>query len=265
MSNLKMRAIGLVQALLPHGVINSRRAYKDFFRLGIESNTALKYALSPSKVAALRFCHLQHLAGGSIPNLEYVVDVGAHEGKWSSSILSLCQPKKLVVIEPSPVLQPLLQQKFCNLSNVRVLSVAVSDMKGKTEFSLTFNQEFNSISKVKDELQDNFHGLSKVVETVEVDVDTLDSLLNEMPEISLLKIDVQGYEKKVLKGAKNTLSKTKYLIIEINFVPLYEGESLFSELHEMLVDLGFCLRNIVPSYCHDGRSLAGDAIYGRIQ
>jgi hypothetical protein len=50
----------------------------------------------------------------------------------------------------------------------------------------------------------------------------------------------------------------------MNFIPLYEGEGLFSELHEMLVDLGFSLRNIVPSYVHDGRSLSGDAIYSRL-
>jgi FkbM family methyltransferase len=47
---------------------------------------------------------------------------------------------------------------------------------------------------------------------------TLDRLLVDLAEVSLLKIDVQGYEKQVFAGAKQTLSKTKLLLVELNFI-----------------------------------------------
>lgn len=264
MTNLRLQMTSLAQNVLPHGVMNARRACKEFSRLGMPRTKAIAYSMNPRKIQALRFTRMDYLPGGSIDKLKYVVDVGAHVGKWTSSLLELCLPEHILVVEPSPEIHEQLENRFSRVDNVTLHKVAVSDFSGNTDFHLTSNQEFNSISKVQDSFQSTFEGLAQVERKVTVPVQTLDGLCRDFSEISLLKIDVQGFEKEVIRGAKEILKKSKVLIVEMNFSPLYDGESSFTEVHEMLTQSGFYIRNVSPSYCHDGRSMSCDAIYEKI-
>ena len=90
----------------------------------------------------------------------------------------------------------------------------------------------------------------------------LDRLLAGLSEISLLKIDVQGYEKRALAGAKQTLSKTKFLLVELNFMPQYDGGSWFGDVHEILTrDFGFFLANVSRPQVLNGRASMCDGLY----
>jgi hypothetical protein len=97
---------------------------------------------------------------------------------------------------------------------------------------------------------------------VECPMRTLDTLLAQLPEISLLKIDVQGYEKEVLAGGTQTLAKTKFLLIELNYMPQYAGGSWFGEMHELLTrEYGFVLVNATEPLCLNGRASMSDGLY----
>ncbi len=61
----------------------------------------------------------------------------------------------------------------------------------------------------------------------------------ELKQPALLKLDVQGFEKEVLKGATNTLNKIDYLLFEASFVTMYKGEPLFEEMHTYVKEIGF--------------------------
>ena len=98
-------------------------------------------------------------------------------------------------------------------------------------------------------------------ENVEVPVSPLDSLTYNLSEISLLKIDVQGYEREVLKGATRTLSKTRLVLIEANLVSHYENDILFPELNGLMSDAGFVLTNLSPLFFKEGKALWADAVY----
>jgi hypothetical protein len=75
----------------------------------------------------------------------------------------------------------------------------------------------------------------------EIEVRTLDSFLGELEleKNVLLKIDVQGFEEQVLKGAVKTLDQVKMIIIELTFVQLYEGQPLFDPMYRTLTAMGF--------------------------
>src|SRR5438477_613638 len=95
-----------------------------------------------------------------------------------------------------------------------------------------------------------------ITSEIEVPMTTLDRLLVDLAEISLLKIDVQGYEKPVLSGAKETLAKTKFILIELNFMPQYDGGSWFGEVHQILTrDFGFFLANASQPQILNGRRI----------
>jgi hypothetical protein len=64
-----------------------------------------------------------------------------------------------------------------------------------------------------------------------------------------LKIDVQGFEHEVLKGASEMITLAKGLEMEISLIPLYEGQTwLLPEVLEFMKQKGFQLRSIVPAF-----------------
>jgi hypothetical protein len=73
---------------------------------------------------------------------------------------------------------------------------------------------------------------------------TLDSLSDELirsDDRVAVKLDVQGYEAEVIKGADRTLTRTKLVEAELSLVPLYEGQSTICEIVELLQANGFDL------------------------
>jgi hypothetical protein len=73
-----------------------------------------------------------------------------------------------------------------------------------------------------------------------VPVNRLDDLCALSPDDrALLKIDVQGYEDKVLEGASRVLSACRAVHVEMELLPLYEGQVLARELWDLLTAQGF--------------------------
>jgi hypothetical protein len=105
----------------------------------------------------------------------------------------------------------------------------------------------------------------EVRERVQVEVKTLDEVLKDASHIDLLKIDVQGLEASVLRGAVEVLGRTRLLLIECNFASHYVGDSLFPDLHSMLTQAGMTLYNVSEPVRQSGRALWADALYVRDQ
>jgi hypothetical protein len=119
---------------------------------------------------------------------------------------------------------------------------------------------FNSLLPGSDDLEPWY----KVEErdTVTVPVRTLDGLLGS-EDVALLKLDVQGVESAVLRGAEDTLTRTRAVYIETNFASHYQGDSLFpptprgSESWFRLHDIGR------PYHDWNGCTLWCDLLYAR--
>jgi len=76
---------------------------------------------------------------------------------------------------------------------------------------------------------------------IDVDVTTLDLFSREhgLPDVDYLKIDVEGFEYNVLLGAAATLRGVGVVRVEVSFVPLRQGQHLFSEVDLLLRESGF--------------------------
>jgi FkbM family methyltransferase len=72
-------------------------------------------------------------------------------------------------------------------------------------------------------------------------IKTLDSMSDQIEYLSrvLLKVDVQGFELEVLKGAKQSLKSIAIIIIETSYLELYESQPLFDDIYTFLKDSGF--------------------------
>jgi FkbM family methyltransferase len=150
---------------------------------------------------------------------DIVVDVGAHIGKYTIIASKMVGSKgKVIAIEAHPVNYDILKQNiFLNkLSNVIALNYAVHSMETLVKLYEPGQEEgftiYNTIMTDRTSLNNQKY--------IEIKANTLDSLLleNGIKEVNWIKIDVEGAEFEVLKGATNILSSSKdiSLLIEIH-------------------------------------------------
>jgi hypothetical protein len=83
--------------------------------------------------------------------------------------------------------------------------------------------------------------------------------------ITMLKIDTQGYEDRVLRGASGMMDRIVGLQVVLSLVPLYEGQLLFENLLEQIKSAGFELWGLWPEFTdpQSGRLLQVDATFFR--
>jgi FkbM family methyltransferase len=135
------------------------------------------------------------------------VDVGGNLGLYVHHFQKLC--KSVVVFEPIPALQTHLKQQY---RDIRVEGVALSDAPGQTQLRMpTGNYSWATIATTNNlELADPDAGFT----SIEVPVRTLDSY--NLDNVGILKIDVEGHEESVLRGAVGLLSReTPNIIVEV--------------------------------------------------
>lgn len=105
---------------------------------------------------------------------------------------------------------------------------------------------------------------------VTVPVMTLDAALEEdfdkLDAGILIKLDVQGYEDRVLRGAAKLLDRAQSCLLEVDVDPLYEAQAAFKDLVMLLDQHGFRYAgNLDQSCAEDGRIMWLDALFLRDQ
>ncbi|WP_162000419.1 FkbM family methyltransferase [Sulfolobus sp. E11-6] len=137
-----------------------------------------------------------------------VVDVGANVGIYS--LIAAKYAEKVFAIEPNPELIDAIRKnvELNGFKNVIIVNKAINDSEEKVRLYLSKVREVSSIvpSIMKEYKYDKY---------IEVEATTLDKLLFDVNSINLIKIDVEGAEVNVLRGASETLKKTKRIIVEV--------------------------------------------------
>lgn len=191
-----------------------------------------------------------------------VVDVGANIGAWTASLLTVVPTASVLVVEPAG--QPLehLRNRFAGDARVDIAEFAVSDRSEVAMFHTTVHSHNSSLQVPRD--MDAHYGSGwEPAGTVSVRTITLDELTSGH-EVSLVKIDVQGAERKVLAGGHATLAKAHAVLIEVTLQSHYEGDCDFPELHGLMTDLDYALCALAaPKKNGFGEILWMDAMYVR--
>ena len=170
-----------------------------------------------------------------------ILDIGANNGEFAE-YLSLCfEAGQTIAIEPLPECADQIRQREKVIKNLTVFECALSDHEGRAvlfENAYAPASSLLPVSKISTYEFPQTAGLQKEVKVV---VHRLDDLLapDALQKEILIKIDVQGLEDKVIKGGEKTFRKAKFILIETSFVPMYDGQPLFEEIHDLLVNIGF--------------------------
>ena len=134
------------------------------------------------------------------------IDVGCHKGEILDVILAYSPQGKHLAFEPIPVLYDQLNKKY--KGKVTIYPYALSDKNGSSTFQ--FVKSSPAFSGIKER---KYNTENPDIEQIQVELKTLDSLISLETKIDFIKIDVEGGEFSVLKGAKQILNKWKPFVI----------------------------------------------------
>jgi len=169
-----------------------------------------------------------------------VIDVGANVGQFAITMAKLIPNVQIHSFEPLPEAMALLKKHVRNLQDITVYPVALGDNEGETTFYVNADSRSSSFLPMLAAHRTAFPHAQEV-RTIQVKTSTLDKVFSSSslePPI-LLKLDVQGYEANALRGGLETLKRIDYVVLEVSFKPLYEGELLFLDMIQLMKDHGF--------------------------
>lgn len=245
--------------LLPHGLDKLLNYRKRFRSLNLPST----YSLFREYRNAIEGSLIEMLPMDARKELKLVIDVGANLGSWCSAIALLTKAKKIIAYEPDPDIFSQLQQNIQRFPNILCKNIALGSSVKKVSFNVERMHQLSSMLTISNEGR-NIHGISQDnSKQITVSMTTLDNDLKEYDEISLLKIDVQGYEHEVLLGAKEVINKTKVLMIEVHYHPYYKDSLSFEDLWGLIRSIapmkmwGISNPHCLPS----GRPVWADAVF----
>ncbi|MBT1072718.1 FkbM family methyltransferase [Pelotalea chapellei] len=164
---------------------------------------------------------------------DLVFDVGANRGNMAEAFLAA--GARVVCIEPQPHLAAVLRQRFAGNSRVTVIEKGLGSLRGRSSMSVSSQADILStfaehwkVGRFKDMVWD---------QQIEVQITTLDDLVAEFGIPRFCKIDVEGFEREVVKGLSSKIGVLSY-----EFTAEYRDHSM--EVLEMLIRLGYRQFNV---------------------
>ena len=195
-----------------------------------------------------------------------VLDVGAHTGAMSRKIFDLVPDAKIHAFEPTPASVQKLRQSMADRRNFYVHEIALCDKTGPVSFFINVGDQTSSLLENAAVSDNAFAHCQAHDKQVQVKGMTLDDWASENESTGqlLIKADIQGAEKLLVAGGRNTLAeRVPAFYTEVCLLPQYKDQTPFWELHQTLTaELGFVLFDIYPCSKDDlGRAVWTDAMW----
>ena len=200
--------------------------------------------------------------------IDLVFDVGAHDGRYGQWLRRHGYTGRMVSFEPVRS----VYEALCAASRHDPLWQAEHRAIGDSEQAVTINVAGNQSlsSSILDMLPAHVRIApdSVYVGKENVGMSTIEAMVGKYCKLGdrlFLKIDVQGYEAHVLKGAEAVFDTVVGIQVELSLIPLYAGEMLFLDVIGLLQEQGYALMNVTPVFRdpETGRLLQVDGMFFR--
>jgi len=196
-----------------------------------------------------------------------IIDVGANVGQYALLVKELGFSGQIISFEPLSSAFSALKEVSDKHNNWQAHNYALGNENTETVINISENSFSSSILNMLPQHLKSAPA-SKFINTEKIQIRTLDSIFDTLHTASdkiLLKIDTQGFEKKVLEGAGNSLHKITGIQLEMSIVPLYKSELILEEMITYLKNSGFTLYSLENGFYDqkNGQLLQVDGLFFR--
>jgi FkbM family methyltransferase len=169
--------------------------------------------------------------------IRMILDVGAHIGESALKFNRAFPDATIHSFEPVAHTFELLRQSVSDHPNIHCHQLAMSDQAGTAAIYLTSYSSSSSL------VRPDFSAGEEMVQMTTVDDFTT---ANALPRIDLLKVDAEGFDLNVLRGASKCLEEGQisFVLAEIGFSPERTAHALFDHVRDFLAARRFSVFGI---------------------
>lgn len=174
--------------------------------------------------------------------IDLVLDVGANVGQYGSELRGGGYKGRIVSFEPLVEAHARLGKRLVGDVLWQSRNVALGSVDGESQIMEARNSVSSSLLPVTN-ISTQANSETEQTGRSTVPVRRLDSLLPEVAPAEariLLKVDTQGYELEVLRGAEDSLKRVDVVECELSLREVYKGQPLFYEISRHLYERNFC-------------------------
>jgi FkbM family methyltransferase len=196
--------------------------------------------------------------------IDLVVDVGANDGGYGRELRDFGYTSRIVSFEP--VEEARRRLDFIRDDRWAVLPFALGGESDEAAINVAGNSEASSSILMMTQTHESVAPHARFIRTEPVQMRRLDDMWSEVVGNSrrpFLKLDVQGYEAEVLRGADNAVNDFVGIMSEVSLVPVYRGAPTWLEIVQWMSDRGFEVYRLDPGFTdpRTGQMLQCDATF----
>ncbi len=195
-----------------------------------------------------------------------IVDIGGAQGNTVKMFAKAFPNNRILVFEPIIDNQKYLNPIKNEFGNITVIYKALGDYLGQSNMWVTSRVSSSSLLDpvATNEIDSKF--MSDALadkKQITVDVSTLNFELGNRYGNIVLKIDVQGFELKVLQGASEILNEVAFIIVEVSNQEVYLNSPKYYDIDNYLINNGFVLVDMCLSFREGHVLREWDSLYLR--
>lgn len=171
---------------------------------------------------------------------KFILDIGAYKGEWSTMVRPIFPEAEILMLEAQEERIPDLEMTKRNLGGQ--IDYRISLLGAEHRENVVFNKYPNA--PTGNSVLTSWKGGNKL--QVSCTMRTVDAILAEAkkPSPDLIKLDVQGYELEVLKGAARSLPKAQAVLMEVSLIDTYQNNPLLHDVTGFMHERGFVTYDI---------------------
>ena len=173
-------------------------------------------------------------------NIDTVLDIGGNIGLFSKTMRQMLPDAQIYAFEPLPDCYAQMSNRMKGDKKYQGFNCGLGEKEETLLIQKNSHAPSSSFLELGDKHKEAFPFTAES-EKISVPVRRLDDMVQDLNlgKNIMIKVDVQGFEDKVLRGGLKTFDKAKLLIMELSYQELYKGQPLFNDIYQELAKLGF--------------------------
>ncbi|HYF13260.1 MAG TPA: FkbM family methyltransferase [Candidatus Paceibacterota bacterium] len=197
-------------------------------------------------------------------NIKTIIDIGASDGVFAKEMRARFPEASIYSFEPLHDAYERLQITMQGDKKFHAFNMALGLESGETIINRSSSTPSSSLLTMA-ELHKTLYPKSASHTKEKIQIEKLDTVLGnrDLEKPVLVKIDVQGFEDKVIQGGRNVIGNADIAIIETSFTTLYENQPLFGDIHDLMRILNFSYRGRYETHYSErtGEPIYEDSVY----
>lgn len=187
-------------------------------------------------------------------NPKVILDIGANIGEWNEVVQEIFPQAHIYSYEANPKCCQVLKEK-----NLHYTNTLLGNETKEVEFYVHNSDSFGSGASIYKEASQYFDASN----IINLPMQRLDDIYpsTDHPHVDLMKIDVQGAELDVIKGARQVLQNTDFVILEASIMRYNAGSPLIGDIIETMKAEGFLVFDIVENHYLNDCNIQADILF----